>query len=134
MKKVFISGPYSGETPSDVWDNIQAARDEAMIWWSCGAAVFCPHLNSAFMDGGAPREFFLAGDLEFLMNCNLVVALTGWDSSDGAKAEVKVARELGIPIYYECHREDLQWEDSYKKRYTLDDIEAICRTAEGTST
>jgi hypothetical protein len=81
-------------------ENIMRARCEATLWWEAGAAVFCPHLNSAWMGGLVPDEQFLEADLLFLRLCNLVVVVPGSLDSKGAAQEINAAKHLHIPIAY----------------------------------
>ena len=92
MKVVFVSGPYRGK----ITENIRIARQHAEMLWKKGYAVFCPHLNSAHMDGVASDETFLNGDLEILSRCDLVYLLPGWEQSKGARKEWELARKMGI--------------------------------------
>jgi nucleoside 2-deoxyribosyltransferase len=50
-------------------------------------------------DGRKLWHKYLRRDIKYLMDCDAVVALEGWAESDGAKLEVSVAFELGMPIY-----------------------------------
>lgn len=94
MKVVFISGPYRG----DIDRNIAIARDHAERLWKKGYAVFCPHLNSAHMDGICPDQAFLDGDLEILHRCDYIYVLPGWETSEGAKKEAEEAKKWNIPF------------------------------------
>ncbi len=99
MKLAYVAGPYRGRTHHDVAQNIAAAREVAAHLWSLGYAVICPHSNSAFMSGAAPEETFLAGYLEMLRRCDLVVLVDGWQASEGTAQEIEVARTRGIPVF-----------------------------------
>ena len=100
MLKIFISGPYRGETPNDIHKNISVAREYAVSLWEKGYAVFCPHLNTAFMDGVCPDENFLKGDLLFLKKCDYIFMLPGWKNSVGAIAERNYALKHKIRTWY----------------------------------
>jgi hypothetical protein len=55
-----------------------------------------------FFDGDwtHPRESYLRYGLsELAMHANAVVLLSGWESSDGVRAELDLADSLGIPAY-----------------------------------
>lgn len=45
-----------------------------------------------------PREWYLKRDLEWLLECDMVLVLEGWEMSRGARMEVQVARNLGLRI------------------------------------
>ena len=98
MKQVvFISGPYRG----NIEQNIANARMAAIRLWKAGYAVICPHMNSARMDGECPDDYFLEGDLEILKRCDIIYMLKNWESSRGASAELKLAKEIGLEVVYE---------------------------------
>ena len=52
------------------------------------------------MDGIAPDEVFLEGDLEFLQYADILVVIPGWERSHGTLAEIEFAKARGIPIQY----------------------------------
>jgi hypothetical protein len=98
MKQVvFISGPYRG----NVEHNIIMARRAAIKLWQQGYAVICPHMNSARMDGECPDDYFLEGDLEILKRCDIIYILKNWEESEGASAELSLAKEIGLEVVYE---------------------------------
>jgi hypothetical protein len=100
VKVAYVSGPYrSKQGIYGVYQYIQAAREVALDLWRQGYAVVCPHLNSALMDGAVPDAVFLAGDLEIMRRCDLVVMVPGWQHSEGACAEREEALRLGMPVY-----------------------------------
>jgi len=41
--------------------------------------------------------------MAWLSVSDMVVVLEGWEQSEGTKAEIKRAEELGIPVTYETH-------------------------------
>jgi len=104
MQVAYISGPYRAKTVSGVLRNIIKAREVAIKYWKLGYAVICPHTNTAFMDGEAPDEVWLEGDKEIIRRLtpeDAIVMMIGWEDSEGAKAELELAKELGLKIIYE---------------------------------
>ena len=101
MQIAYIAGPYRASTKLGVIRNIIKARKIAKKYWALGYTVFCPHMNSALMDGCAPDEVFLKGDLEFLRHADILVVIPGWERSTGTIAEIEFAKAKGIPIIYE---------------------------------
>lgn len=125
MHKVYISGPYRADTEWAVCTNISNARLEAVVWWNLGAAVFCPHSNSAHMGGAAPDSRFLRADLEFLSLCDSIVMLPGWRDSAGSRAEHEFAYSRRMLILYRCPALG-QWHLSGGIPFSIDEARALC--------
>lgn len=101
MRVAYVSGPYrSLAGPNGIWENIQRARTIALELWKRGYAAICPHQNTMMFDGACPDDVWLEGDLEILQRCDLIVVCPGWEISRGTLAEIALASQLGIPIYY----------------------------------
>ena len=100
MKVVYIAGKFRGPTFWDVVTNVREAEQVALAVWRAGAAALCPHLNTANFDGAAEDRLWLEGDKEMLRRCDAVVTCSNWTNSTGAKAEVALAEELGIPVFH----------------------------------
>jgi len=108
MKVIYVAGPYRADTTYGVFQNIRAAEKVSVRLWNEGWAVLCPHLNSALMsEGHEPIEkalmedSFLKGGLEMVQRCDSIYMMEGWRSSEGAKAELKVAKKNNLEIIYE---------------------------------
>lgn len=99
MKVVFIAGPYRADTEWGVVENIRRAEAVALKIWKLGAVAICPHKNTALFGGSLPDEVWLKGDLELLRRSDAVCCLPGWEDSEGARGEVSMARELGLPVF-----------------------------------
>lgn len=97
---IFIAGPYRGKTHYETKLNILAAEEAATRCWQKGWAVICPHTNSSWLSGAAPEEKFLAGYLELMRRSDAVLALNGWNGSEGACIEVLEAQRAEIPVFY----------------------------------
>ena len=98
MLKVYVCGPYRARTVDGMRRNIRAAEEAAWELWKLGAAPFCPHLNSAFMDGAVRDEAFLQGYLEWLEDADVLLVLSGAGLSRGAQMEIEYAESLQIPV------------------------------------
>jgi hypothetical protein len=105
MKLAYVAGPYRGTSKIKMINRLQVifnilrAARVAKKLWKTGYAVICPHLNSALMDGVAPDEAFLNGDLLMLDRCDLIVLQGKWNKSSGTVGEVKRARRNEMPVY-----------------------------------
>ena len=78
MKLLYIAGPYRAATEHGVAENIRRAEAMAIDLWKLGAAVLCPHKNTAFLGGVVPDQTFLDGDLVMMLRCDAVVTLPNW--------------------------------------------------------
>ena len=101
MRVAYIAGPYRARTPYGISCNINKASDVAAKYWLKGFAVICPHKNSAMFDGLAPDNVWLDGYLEIMCRCDVVVMMSGWQLSTGAKAEHDEAISLGLEVIYD---------------------------------
>jgi len=101
MKLVYIAGPYRGETPWEVEQNIQKAERWAHAVAGLGAFPVCPHTNVRPHTGCCqPSEFWLEGDKELLKRaCDAVFLCPGWENSVGSVGERDHAEEWGIPRF-----------------------------------
>lgn len=103
MKLAYVAGAYRSRLgPHDhygILKNIQKAEEVAANLWQMGFAAICPHKNTAFFDGLCDGERFLAGDMEMLKRCDLIVMVPGWSHSRGAVAEWTTAKVKGIPRF-----------------------------------
>lgn len=99
MTVVYIAGSYRAATPWRILANIRKAQDLALDVWKLGAVGLCPHSNTALFDGEAPDAVWLDGDHELLRRSDAVLLVEGWQSSSGAQAEVRLARELTKPVF-----------------------------------
>lgn len=101
--KVYIAAPY---TKGDKGQNIKAVIACADRLCELGHIPFLPHLAHYWhIISPKPVSFWCKYDLAWLDYCDALLRLPG--ESVGADNEVKVARELFIPVYYSI--EELRW-------------------------
>ena len=98
---IYVAGQYRAPTIEGIRANIAKARVVAERLWKEGWIVFCPHLNSAEMDGIVPAERFLEGDMVILRACDAIYMMREWEWSDGAVDERLAAISLGLDVIYE---------------------------------
>ena len=101
MRLIYLAGSYRSETLNGVFENIMHSRRKALKLWREGWAVISPHCNSMFMDGADDAEVFLDGDKEILRRCDAIYMLKGWQESEGAFFEHRMAIQMGKEVYYE---------------------------------
>jgi len=100
MKLVYVAGPYRGSGEWEVLQNIRRAETLALAVWQAGAACICPHKNTALFGGAADDSVWLEGDLEMMRRCDAVLCTDDWQRSAGAREEVRVAKEMGLPVFH----------------------------------
>lgn len=113
MKVVYIAGKYrDARGEYFVRQNIRMAEDAALFVWDHGGVAMCPHKNTAGFGGarGLSDDVWLRGDLALLQRCDAVMAIPGWEESEGAQVEVIQAESWEIPVFtdYECLEEYLR--------------------------
>lgn len=95
--KIYVAGPY---TKGDVVHNVRYAVQNAdYITSVLGHVAFCPHLTHLWhMIEPHSIEFWYKYDIEWLKSCDAILRLPG--ESTGADNEVKIAKELGLKIFF----------------------------------
>ena len=104
MKVIFVSGAYHALSDRDHAKNIELARLAAAKLWSDDTVVICPHSNSAWFENyrkDLPVDVWTNGYLELLRRSDALYVLRNSELSKGARAELQLAKELGIPIHEE---------------------------------
>lgn len=103
-KIIYVSGKYSnGGTENNTRKkNIELATQFSIALWNLGAAVICPHTNTAFFETNKrfKKTFhtFLEGDLAMLNYVDAMYLLPNWKKSAGALVELKYVNSINIPI------------------------------------
>lgn len=101
--KVYIAGPLTSGGAEKIAENVRNAVMAGATLMKKGYAVYIPHLThfQDILSGWAyPFNYndWLAHDFEWLRVCDVMFVLPG--KSAGVEAEIKFAKEKGIPIYY----------------------------------
>lgn len=96
----YLAGPMTGLPEY----NYPAFEELAAYLRSIGAKVCSPHENIAETEeeprGSLPREEYVRSGLELLLECDAIILLEGWASSQGTLQELLVASNCGMPVYY----------------------------------
>ena len=84
-----------------VGDNAPIHYAMTVAWPGCVMLVDGRgHKNTALFGGAAPDSVWLEGDLEMMRRCDAILCTDDWERSAGARDEVKLARELNIPVFF----------------------------------
>lgn len=94
--RIYIAGPY---TKGDVALNVREAIYAGNMVAHRGHIPFIPHLTH-FWHMLIPHDidFWYAYDIEWLKLCEGLLRLEG--ESKGADEEERIAREMGLPVFY----------------------------------
>ncbi len=104
---VYISAPY---TKGDVCENVRRACLAGDELLKKGHIPFIPHLAHLWhLISPHPWETWIQIDIALLERCDAILRLDS--DSKGADLEVKRAKELGIPIYYNIGDVPSKWVD-----------------------
>ncbi len=114
MKVIYIAGPYRGKDAWEVERNIRMAEVTEFAVASMGFVPLCPHTMYRYFDGTLSDEFWLEATQELLRRCDGIVMSIGWEHSSGSKAELELARELGINIWM-SFQEFRDWAEAQKE-------------------
>lgn len=104
MKIMFIAGPYFGDgKPETIEANIARAESYQVALANLGIGFFCPHNDTHRFEIKAKQgeEFYRNLDMTFIdRSANAILAIPGWETSNGAKSEIEFAKQKGLPIFY----------------------------------
>jgi hypothetical protein len=98
--RVYVAGPFRAE---DCWRqerHVRTAEEAAWQLWKMGMAPLCPHSQTRFYQGSLPNDVWLEGDLSWVEVSQALYVVDGWEESEGTLGEIKLAKKLGIPIFF----------------------------------
>lgn len=100
---IYIAGPFRGESPWDVEENIRAAEKIGLKVAKAGAVPIIPHSMYRYFDGQLTGQFWVDATLELLKRCDGILMTRGWKRSEGSKGEYSWAIQKGLPIFHQTH-------------------------------
>ena len=103
---VFIAGRLRHPDPRQMAANVLTARHYAMEIAKLGCAPYCPHAAIGFAFRQIPEADANATNNTFLFLAHALFALPYAERSLGARRELKVAVQRGLPVFHRL--EDLQ--------------------------
>ncbi len=99
-KLVYLCGPMTGYKDF----NYAAFHNAAEVLVAQGFAVLSPASNFEGQQN-FPHSTYMRHDFSHVLQADIVMVLTGWPASEGARAEVLIAQQCDIPvIYFESRR------------------------------
>lgn len=108
MRCIYVAGPYGATSAEGIAANVlRASSEAAALLYQDGYAVFCPHSMSHGWERalGYTWQRTLDACCEWVLRCDAVLMLPGWQASPGSLLERKTAIAAGIPVFY--NRTDL---------------------------
>ena len=103
---IYIASPYSHELQNVMRDRFDAVCEYAGRMMQAGKVVYSPiaHCHPIAMRVGLPTdwEYWEKFDRVMLQQCTElhVLQIDGWYESEGVRAEIEMAAQLGIPVTY----------------------------------
>jgi len=98
--RVYVAGPYTANHPREVLANVNRAIDIGMELMKKGHAVYVPHwTHYMHLRPHCTFEYedYVRNDLEWIKVCEGFFLIK---DSPGALIELKLARKLGLKIFY----------------------------------
>ena len=104
MKRIYVAGPYSGNTIQTL-RNIRVGIRVCTEILLAGDAPFCPWLDHQYLLALRNNETLTVDtmrrySLAWLAVSDEMLVLPGWERSVGTKAEIVQAHVIGIPVRY----------------------------------
>ena len=103
----YLCSPYASPDPEVRKLRFDTVNRVAGILIAHGLMIFSPLSHSmpiAAADPGVPRGFWFWRDFDLhIINLSkevIVLTLDGWRESEGVTAEIKYARDVGIPVKF----------------------------------
>jgi hypothetical protein len=100
--KIYIAGRYTHTTEEERRQYVEAGKLAILQLMKKGHTPIC---TFSMTDGlehnnmGLHYDDFMNLSLEWLLNCQAVYMLEGWEQSNGARIERELAEKEGLPIY-----------------------------------
>ncbi len=106
VELIYLACPYSHKDPAVREARFTAVNKAAAQLMGKGRYVFSPisHTHPIAKEGALPLgwDFWEGYDRVMLAACTrlIVLKLDGWETSTGVTAEIKIAKEMGLPVEY----------------------------------
>jgi hypothetical protein len=101
-KRIYVAGSYNADNVIRVLDNIKIGTKKCVELLQEGYIPFCPWLDYQFhWFGDLTIDDYYRYSMGWLEVSDSMLVLSNSENSKGTQAEIKRAKELGIPIIYE---------------------------------
>jgi hypothetical protein len=111
MKRVYVAGAYSANNVITIFDNMREGMRASLEVFRAGFAPFCPWLDFHY-------NLMLRGDEKLTVpdfyeysiawldvsDAMYVHPNSDWRNSVGTLAEIKRAKQMAIPVYYDLDK------------------------------
>ena len=99
MRLVYIAGPFRAKDGWELHQNILKAERWAWVVAKSGAVPVCPHTLYRHYDRTLTDTFWIEATRSLLFRCDAALFVPGWVQSTGAIGEMKMAKELKLPVF-----------------------------------
>ena len=103
-KIIFVAGPVRGDgTSESKIKNIEIAKKYIQTLIDNKIPYYSPHLNidqEIILLGSEASKFAWDLNAEFLLRCDALAVLPGWENSSGTRTEIENTAKRSIPIFY----------------------------------
>ena len=102
FKRVYVAGSYNADNVIKVLNNIKRGTQVCVELLKKGYVPFCPWLDYNFhWFGDLTIEDYYRYSIGWLEVSNCMYILKNSEKSKGVQAEIKIAKELNIPVLHE---------------------------------
>jgi len=102
--KVYVAGDYSADNIIEGLQNIGKGRKVCAKLFYLGFAPFCPWHDASYAmdnpDTPLEKEAFYNASMVWLEVSDCVYVISGKGKGGGVDAEIKRAKEIGLPVFY----------------------------------
>ena len=103
MKRIYVCGEYSADNVLDVLYNIGRGEAKCAELFSYGLAPFCPWADAVYakllLEYPLDKQAFYNASIAWLRVSDAVYVISGEGKGGGVDAEIKIANEIGIPVF-----------------------------------
>jgi len=106
MKRVYVAGAFSADNVLEVLSNMRNGMRAATRLFLLGYAPFCPWLGYQYSlmlreNEEVSTDDFYDYSIAWLKVSDMMVVLPNSNHSRGTQREIAIAKDMGIPIYYD---------------------------------